>query len=179
MTLRTVINRRVRTFSSNAVFCLRVVRWCFTGISCFRPTLQWTRLNMSEINLTGRKTQIKKSTAVVITWHQLNGMLTIWFAGDVAWRHHMINRHSSVYEASCSKTVSLGGKCTLNKSYNLTLFKLYFFQPNRDSIRKHFIKNHLHAHGLPFSSTLECLLWNAYFWGEKLKKMQCLGENVT
>ena len=41
-----------------AKFCLRVVRWFFSGISRFRPTLRLTRLKMSEIIISGRKTQI-------------------------------------------------------------------------------------------------------------------------
>ena len=44
-----------------AKFCLRVVRWFFSGISRFRPTLRLTRLKMSEIILTGRTTHIKKA----------------------------------------------------------------------------------------------------------------------
>ena len=36
---------------------------------------------------------------------------------------------------------------TLNESYNLTTFQIvFFFLPNRDSIRMHFIRTHLHAH---------------------------------
>ena len=42
-----------------AKFCLRVVRWFFSGISCFCPTSQLTQLKMSEIILMGRKTLIK------------------------------------------------------------------------------------------------------------------------
>ena len=41
-------------------FCLQVVRWFFSGISHFRPTEGLTQLKLSEIILTGRKTQIKK-----------------------------------------------------------------------------------------------------------------------
>ena len=50
---------------------------------------------------------------------------------------------------------------TLNESYNFPLFKLYCVLPDRDSIRMHFIRNNLHSHGFPFSTTLKCLLWHA------------------
>ena len=40
------------------------VRWVFSGISRFRPTLRLIWLKMSEKILTGRKTQIKK----IIMW---------------------------------------------------------------------------------------------------------------
>ena len=41
-------------------FCLRVVRWFFSGISRFCPTYRLTWLKMSEIILMGHKTQIQK-----------------------------------------------------------------------------------------------------------------------
>ena len=43
-----------------AKFCLPVVRWFLSGISHFCPTYRLTQLKMSEIILTGHKTQIKK-----------------------------------------------------------------------------------------------------------------------
>ena len=51
---------KVGSHVRQAKFCLWVVRWVFSGISRFRPTLQLTRLKMSKMILTGRKTQIKK-----------------------------------------------------------------------------------------------------------------------
>ena len=54
--VRALLGSHVR----QAKFCLRVIRWFFSGISHFHPTLRLTRLKMSEINLTGHKTQIKK-----------------------------------------------------------------------------------------------------------------------
>ena len=41
-----------------AKFCLLVLRCCFSGMSNFLHTLRLTRLKMSEIILTGCKTQI-------------------------------------------------------------------------------------------------------------------------
>ena len=52
-----------------AKFCLRVDMWFFSGISHFRPTYQLTRLQKSEIILTGRKTQIKKEKEIHIKWY--------------------------------------------------------------------------------------------------------------
>ena len=43
-----------------AKFCLRVVRWFFSGISRFRPTLRLISSKMNKIILMGRKTLIKK-----------------------------------------------------------------------------------------------------------------------
>ena len=43
-----------------AKFCLLVVRWFFSWISQFCPTFRLAWLKMSDIILTGRKTQIKK-----------------------------------------------------------------------------------------------------------------------
>ena len=48
-----------RSVSEGLKFCLRVVRWFFSGISRFRPTFRLTWLKMSEIILTGCKIQIK------------------------------------------------------------------------------------------------------------------------
>ena len=53
-----------------AKFCLWMVRWFFSGISCFRPTYRLTQLKMSEIVLTGCKTQIcKKKKKTIIIRH--------------------------------------------------------------------------------------------------------------
>ena len=43
-----------------AKFCLSMGRWFFSGISRFHPTYRMTRLKVSEIILTGCKTQIHK-----------------------------------------------------------------------------------------------------------------------
>ena len=51
---------------TQAKSCLRVVKWFFSGIIRFRPTLRMTRLRMKEIILKGRKTQIKNKTKTVL-----------------------------------------------------------------------------------------------------------------
>ena len=48
-----------------AMFCLRMVRCFFSGISCFRTTLRLTWLKMSEIIMTCHKTQIKKKIIIM------------------------------------------------------------------------------------------------------------------
>ena len=68
-------------FSSGLVrqakFCLHVVRWFFSGISRFHPTLRLTWLKMSEIILTGHKTQIKKEEVLfmILFDHTLTAVL--------------------------------------------------------------------------------------------------------
>ena len=58
--------------SSNHVrqarFCLWVVRWFFSGISRFHPTLPLTWLRMSETILTGCKTQIKNGKEIFVNF---------------------------------------------------------------------------------------------------------------
>ena len=64
--LRMLIFNAVNRSSSHrcvrqAKFCLRVVRWFFSGFSCFHPTFRLTRLKMIGIILMGRRTQFKKN----------------------------------------------------------------------------------------------------------------------
>ena len=83
----------------------------------------------------------------------------------------------------CEPTVQVSQKngygysrlSTLNESYNLPLFRLYFFLPNRDRIRMHCIRNHLHAHGLPSSSFFEVSITKYRVLGIKCpKKKKCI-----
>ena len=55
------------SYVRQAKFCLLVVWLFILGISLFRPTLQLTRLKMSEIILTGRNPQIKNENCLDFT----------------------------------------------------------------------------------------------------------------
>ena len=63
---RTDLTALLRSHVRQAKFCLRVVRWFFSGISRFRPTFQLTRLKMSEIILTGRKNKNNNNKNIII-----------------------------------------------------------------------------------------------------------------
>ena len=68
-----------------AKFCLRVVRWFFSGISRFRPTLQLTLLKMSELILTSRKTPIKKEKSIVCPIQQYFNHIRTMIVGKYDW----------------------------------------------------------------------------------------------